>query len=251
MMVLDALIAEQRKLFSTGGWLIGLVCLVAFGMVMPVGNAITANSSSAVVSNTAGLAGVADFGLLVLMVLAVVTVTREYQFGTAKTSFLGLPQRWQWLTAKALLMATLGALSSAVMAALGVLAVGAIAVPAKQNGVSVVAALPQVGMAALVTAIILVLVVGVAALVRSTPTAVALVILWPTVVELLLAKLPGLSEYLPKLLIWSNVGYAMTGNDSGVAFLWGPAGAVGYLASLAAILFAAGIVSTLIRPPQE
>lgn len=51
-----AISAEQRKYFSTSGWIIGLLCLLAFGMVMPVGNAISVNANTqGTVSNVAGL----------------------------------------------------------------------------------------------------------------------------------------------------------------------------------------------------
>lgn len=141
-----AISAEQRKYFSTSGWIIGLLCLLAFGMVMPVGNAISINANpQGTVSNVAGLGGVADFGLMVLMVIAATSVTQEYRFGTANASFLGLPGRVHWLAAKATLMAVIAALSATVLAVLGVVAVSLIAAPDKQDGVSLVAALPRLG----------------------------------------------------------------------------------------------------------
>lgn len=125
-----AISAEQRKYFSTSGWIIGLLCLLAFGMVMPVGNAISVNANTqGTVSNVAGLGGVADFGLMVLMVIAATSVTQEYRFGTANASFLGLPGRVHWLAAKATLMAVIAALSATVLAVLGVVAVSLIAAP--------------------------------------------------------------------------------------------------------------------------
>lgn len=247
-----AISAEQRKYFSTSGWIIGLLCLLAFGMVMPVGNAISINANpQGTVSIVAGLGGVADFGLMVLMVIAATSVTQEYRFGTANASFLGLPGRVHWLAAKATLMAVIAALSATVLAVLGVVAVSLIAAPNKQDGVSLVAALPQIGMAALTSAVMAVLAVGVGALVRSTAFAVALIVLWPTVVELLLAKLPGLSEHTPKFLLWANAGYAMTGRDMGTEFLWGPGGAVAYLAVIAAVVFVAGAVVTKSVTPSD
>lgn len=249
-MTTHAVKAEYVKFTSTRGYLIGIVCLLPLGLMIPLWKAIQARTTPEVLTPSSTLGGVSGFGLMVLMVLATLSVTQEYRFNTAQVGFLGLPGKWQWLSAKAILMGSFAVIASAFMTILAMLATRIIAPSDKQQSFDLATCLPTIGIVALVSAILTVLAVGIGALLRSSPAAVALILIWPNSVELLLSRLPGMTETTPKFLIWTNVVYAMTGKTSDTNFLWNRYGAIAYLTALAGIVFLWALGSTRRRPVQ-
>lgn len=243
----DSILAERIKYFSTPGWALGALALLLLGMLMPIGNTINANVNGSEVGLGTAMDGVDNFGLVVLMAIAAMFVTQEYRYGVVKESLLATPSRVQWLTAKGIFIALVAIVSATVMGVLGVLAVSWLADSGPASSTLWSDAAPMIARAALITCAMTALAVAVGAVLRSTPAAVTLIIAWPTVIELLLSRLPGLTELLPPYLLFSNVVHGVIGDDLGVSFPWGAWGSVAYLAGIAVIAFTVAAVITARR----
>lgn len=189
--------------------------------------------------------GVAVFGIPVLMIVAAMTVTSEYRSGLISVTFLATPDRTLVLCAKAIV----AVLFSSVLAVVMVLGSVSVARLVADQGVAdaltmsatmrfAAAVVPYAALAA-------VLGVGVAALLRHTAGAVTVLLLWPLLVEPLLANLPGrgwqIGPYLPfgNVLRFLDVQWLYPG----FAMPWGPAGSLGYFAAVVAVVFAAALIT--------
>src|SRR5690606_30588967 len=138
----------------------------------------------------AAVLGVAVFGVPVLMVVAAMTVTGEYRTATIRTTWMAVPDRTVVIGAKVVVGAVVSAVAALLMVAGSVLVARWVADP-PAGGLLTVAGSARIGSAvALYAALAAVLAVGVAALVRHTAGAVAVLLLWPLLVEPLLANLP-------------------------------------------------------------
>ncbi|MGV0643522.1 ABC transporter permease [Mycolicibacterium sp. XJ2546] len=190
--------------------------------------------------------GVAVFGVPVLMVLASMTVTAEYRSAIIRTTFVAAPNRTMVLVAKALVIAVFSGIYAAVLVVGSVIVARLFTTPDIAAGLSLT--LPDVwrvtGAIALYAALAATLGVGVGALLRAGPGAVAALLLWPLVVEPMLGNLPdvgpAVGPYLPFANIfivtevpWIYPAYAMP---------WGPVGSLGYFAAVVAVLFGAAAV---------
>ena len=244
----NSLLAEGTKYFSTPGWALGGLALLFLGLMMPVGNTLNANLNGAPVTLATAMSGVDNIGLIVIMAIAATFVTQEYRYGIVKTSLLATPSRAQWLTAKAILMCVLAGLAALTLAVLSIAAVTILAAPGLNTDVTWAAAAPMVGRTALITAAMTLLAIAVGGLLRATPSAVTLIIAWPTIIELLISRLPGLSDIAPPYLLFSNVAYGIVGTDVALHFPWGPWGAVGYLTIVAGAAFLLTLTITTRRP---
>ena len=109
-----------------------------------------------------------------------------------------------------------------------------------------------VGAIALYAALAAVLGVGVGALLRASAGAVALLLLWPLVVEPMLGNLPNISTEVGPYLPFGNVfrfidvqwlfpDYAMP---------WGEFGSMVYFAGVAAVVFVAALVAVTAATPD-
>jgi ABC-2 type transport system permease protein len=236
MTLVAALAAERVKLTTTRSTLWAVLAAAVLG----VGFALLQRSAAFGASRMApekAVTGVAALGVPVFMVLAALSVTGEYRTGLIRTTFLATPDRSRVLIAKAVQAAAVSALVTAVLSVIAMLAGG---VPLATAG-----AWRTVGAVALYAAVAAVLGVGVGALVRSTAVAVAALLLWPLVIELLVQIIPGIGSrfgpYLPFAnaaeftgVHWLYLGYRMN---------WGPWGGLAYFAGLAAVLFVAAVIA--------
>jgi ABC-2 type transport system permease protein len=230
-----ALAAERVKLTTTRAAL--WAALVA--AVLGAGFALLQRSAAfgtAPMAPEKAATGVAALGVPVFMVLAALTVTGEYRTGLIRTTFLATPDRSRVLLAKALLAAAFSALGAAVLS-LVAMAVGGVSMST--------GAWRTVGAVALYAGVAAVLGVAVGALVRSTAVAVAALLLWPLVIELLVQIVPGVGSrfgpYLPFAnaaeftgVHWLYLGYQM---------YWGPWGGLAYFTAVAALLLVTALVT--------
>jgi hypothetical protein len=87
--------------------------------------------------------------------------------------------------------------------------------------------------------------VAVAALLRHTAGAVTVLLLWPLLVEPLLANMPGrrweIGPYLPFANIFRYLDVQWL--FPGIAMRWGTVGSLGYFAAVVAVVFAAALVT--------
>ncbi|SEH50439.1 ABC-2 family transporter protein [Mycolicibacterium rutilum] len=195
--------------------------------------------------------GIAVFGVPVLTVLASMTVTAEYRSGMIRTTFIAAPNRSLVLMCKALVVALFSAVYAAVLVICSVLVARAVAaVPA---GAELSASSPAVwrvaGAVGLYAALAAVLGVAVGALLRAGPGAVAVLLLWPLVVEPMLGNLPDVGPrvgpYLPfaNIFLVTEVPWLYPVYD----MPWGPAGSLVFFVALVAALFAGAVAVVNMR----
>jgi ABC-2 type transport system permease protein len=180
------------------------------------------------------------------MVLASMTMTAEYRSGMIRTTFIAAPNRTLVLVAKLVVVALFSAVYAAVMVVAAVLVARLFTTPPIADKLSL--SLPDVwhvvATVALYAALAAALGVGVGALLRAGPGAVAVLLLWPLVVEPMLGNMPdvgpAVGPYLPfgNMFIvtevpWLYPVYAMP---------WGVVGSLSYFAAVVAVVFGAAIV---------
>ena len=192
MNALAVLNAERIKLSTTRSplWISAAVAVLSL-MVAAI-QGVLAHDGTPLAPEKAAL-GVAVFGVPVLMVLASMTVTAEYRSGMIRTTFIATPNRTLVLVAKAVVVSVFSAVYAAVMVIGSVLVARFLTTPLTAAGLSL--SRPEVwrvvGAVALYAALAAVLGVAVGALLRAGPGAVAVLLLWPLVVEPMLGNLPN------------------------------------------------------------
>lgn len=244
MSAVAVLNAERIKLSTTRAplWSAGAAAVLSLCLAALQGT--TAYGAAPLPPEKAAI-GVAVFGVPVLMVVAAMTVTVEYRSGMIRTTFMATPNRTMVLISKAVLTAGFSAAYTAVMA-VGAVVVARLTAPTLA-GSNLSLTAPEtwrlVGALALYAALAAVLGVGVAALVRHTAGAVAVLLLWPLLVEPVLGNLPRIASevgpYLPFAnafvfidVQWLYPVYAMS---------WGAVGSLVYFAAVVAVVFGAAI----------
>jgi ABC-2 type transport system permease protein len=240
--VLDA---ERIKLSTTRS----LVWTAAAVAVLSIGLAALQGSSSygaVPLPPERAVTGVAVFGVPVLMILAAMTVTGEYRSGMICTTFMATPNRSVVLAAKAIVAAVFSAAYAAVMTVAAVVVGRLVAPPLVGSHLSFVDqdTWRVIGAITLYAALTAVLGVGVAALLRHSAGAVAVLLLWPLLVEPVLGNLPSIGSeagpYLPFANVfrfldvqWLYPTYAMP---------WGVVGSLLYFMTVVSVTYAAAIV---------
>ena len=239
------LAAERIKLTTTQSPLWSVLAVAVLSLGLAVLQASTSYSGDAMPPEKAAL-GAVVFGVPVLMVLASMTVTGEYRSTMIRTTFTATPNRTQVLVGKAVVAAVFAGGCAAVMVALSIVVARLVATPRVGERLSLVdpAAWRTVGAVALYAALAAVLGVGVGTLLRAAAGAVAVLLLWPLVVETVLGTLPGVSPtvgpYLPfaNAFVFIDVPWLYTAYP----MRWGPWGGLAYFAAVVAVVFAAAIV---------
>ena len=236
--------AERVKLTSTkGSWIAaGLFLVLSLGYGLA--NAVLVNDpgTDLTISNAGATVGVRGFGLTVLMVLAVVSVTQEYRSGTIRVSFQATPVRWRVMAAKGLLLAALAAGAAVTTAGVAIPLAGVLADPERHADLGLATAGGTLAGIGIVSALAVLLALGVGALVRSGAGGVALVVIWPAILEATIALLPGVGGTLAPYLYFGNAELAMTGRTAmGIDYPWGQAGALAYVAGVSLVVFLAGV----------
>lgn len=206
MSVVAALDAERIKLLTTRAPLWSAIGVAVLSLSVAALQALTSHDYSSLPPQRAAL-GVAVFGVPVLMVLAALTATAEYRSGTINTTFLATPRRTVAVAAKAVVAALYCAGWAAVLTTAAVLVSRVLARPL------VAAQLPLTGpdswrvIAGITAYAALAAVLGVAVgvLLRSTAGVVAVLLLWPLVVEPILANMPTVSAAVGPYLPFGNV----------------------------------------------
>jgi hypothetical protein len=240
--------AERIKLSTTRSTLWIAVAVAAISILLA--GAQGALASEPVEPARASL-GVAVFGVPVLMVLASMTMTAEYRSGMIRTTFIAAPNRTLVLIAKTVVMSVFSAIYAAVLVVCAVVVARAAAPPAAESDLPVPSAEVQhlalaIGVYAALAAA---LGVAVGALLRAGPGAVAVLLVWPLVLEPILGNLPDVGARVGPYLPFGNMFIVL-----GVPWLyptyampWGPLGSLVYFAAVVVVLFDAAIVVLSVR----
>jgi len=239
---LAVLNAERIKLSTTRSsvWIAVIVAVLSLLLT-----AMQGALAQDLVQPQRAVLGMTAFGVPVLMVLASMTVTAEYRSGMIRTTFIAAPNRTLVLICKALVVAVFSALFTGVVVVASLMVARMFAISSLAPGLSL--ALPGAwrltGAIALYAALAAILGVGVGALLRAGPGAVAALLLWPLVVEPVLANLPDIGPrvgpYLPfaNIFIFTDVQWLYPV----YAMPWGPLGSLVYFAVVVAVVFGAAI----------
>jgi ABC-2 type transport system permease protein len=237
--------AERIKLTTTRSALLTSAAVAVVSIGLAAMQASIAYDASPPTPEAAAT-GVAVFGVPLLMILAATTVTGEYRSGMIRTTFMATPNGSLVLFAKALVVAVFSGTYTALMTVAAVMTASLMAPPLIGTQLSLVAptAWRLVGAIALYAALTAVLGVGVAALLRHSAGAVAVLLMWPLVVEPILGNLPRIGSevgpYLPfgNAFLFTRVQWLYPVYD----MPWGEVGSLLYFAAVVAVVFVAAIV---------
>jgi ABC-2 type transport system permease protein len=230
--VVAVLNAECIKLSTTRSPLWSAIAVAVLSLGLAAMQASTVYGPGPLEPEKAAM-GVAVFGVPVLMILSSLTVTNEYRSGLIRTTFMAVPNRTLVLVAKAVVAAVFSGAYAAVMVA---------------ASIAVARSDPHewglVGAIALYAMIASVLGVGVGALMRASAGAVALLLLWPLVVEPILANLPNVGTQVGPYLPFANafIFIRVQWLYPVYAMPWGPGASIVYFAAVTAVVFAAALV---------
>ncbi len=245
MSPLAVLDAERIKLSTTRSPLWSAVTVAVLSLGLAAVQGFTAYDLSPLPPEKAAM-GVAVFGVPVLMILASMTVTGEYRSGMVRTTFLATPNRTLVLAAKAVVAALFsgGCAAGTVIGAIVVARLVAKPLVGSQLSLTGPAVWRTVGAIALYAALAAVLGVGVGALLRTAAGAVAVLLLWPLVVEPMLGNLPSVGTEVGPYLPFANAFLFMRVQwlFPAYAMPWGEFGSLVYFAAVVAVVFVAAIV---------
>lgn len=207
-----------------------------------------------VVDLSGSLAGVLLFGVMIVIIQAVINVTAEYGTGTAKTTLLATPKRWRVPLAKVLIYGSITAIVTLLSAVFSVVIsrwMMSFQIDDKEllDKVSLGADNAWTMIFRLVLYAVLVVFVstGVGYLVRSTAAGIAILLLWDLVVEGLIVPLvPKIRDWLPPYMPFGNMTEAVSMRDVADA-PWGQTGSVLYFAIICLAVFGAGVALLMKR----
>jgi ABC-2 type transport system permease protein len=242
------LAAERIKLGSTRSpwWCAAVVVLVLVG--------VTALVALLYVPEEHGPAwlwfrGTGALPTAVVAVLAALAVTNEYRTGTVRTTFLAAPNRAQALLAKTVVVAAAAAVIGLVAS---FTAWGLARVLAPQADLALTTAAQWRALAGVgaVYAVVAVLSVAVAILVRHGAGAITVLMIWILVGESLVGAIPrvgpDIAAWLPMQNLTRFLVAGLADPDPGRSFfgeqhLFGPWAALGYSTAVAIALLAAAV----------
>jgi hypothetical protein len=245
MSALATLNAERVKLSTIRSPLWSCIAAAVCSLGIAAMQGDTAYGAASL-SPESAVIGVALFGVPVLMVLAAMTVTGEYRTGMIRATFIANPNRTMVLTAKAVVAGAFSALYTVLLTIAAVVVARWSSDPLIGEELS----LADGGVWRLVfamatyAALAAVLGVGVGALLRHTAGAVAALLLWPLVVEPIVANLPDVGStvgpYLPfsNAFLFTGVDWLYPGND----MPWGPFGSLLYFLAVVGVVFVAAVL---------
>ncbi len=237
---------ERIKLFSTRSpyWCLALVPALGLGITLLV--ALVDNGSAASLETSQAWVG---FAISIVMVMAALSITTEYRFGTIRSSFLAAPSRSGVLLAKCVLVAVLSFLIIEVTSIASYLLAKAVHGSAASDAAFTVATSTDYRVIwgpGVIGAIAAVLAVAVGTLVRQSAGAIAVVLLWPLLVENLFALFGSFGRDLqPWLPFNASTAFYAGGEDfnpfGGNAPTWWQGGLV--FAATAVVLLVLALAS--------
>ncbi len=210
--------SEWIKLRTVRMNLMLFILAVAFPVIVSVLVASLANISDLKVSDVAGLVtGSSVVTALLLGVVGAVSISAEFAHGTIRPTFAATPQRMRVLVAKAIVTALFAAVAEALVVIFCFVVSSAIA---SSRGASLSLSGQPEAKAALIGIVVFAVIVsllgfGIGMVIRNTPAAVAVLILWPLVVEnIILAILSAAGVNHPQKFLPYISGFGL-GNPDG------------------------------------
>ncbi|MBF0662799.1 ABC transporter permease [Rhodococcus sp. (in: high G+C Gram-positive bacteria)] len=249
--VLDTLRAERIKLTSVQSplWCTVVIVALGLGLAAVLGSvarsSLTADDELMQFYPTVDVAvsGVTGFGVLVLMILAALSVTSEYRFGVIRTTFQATPNRTLLLTVKAALIGVLGAILTGVLGLASFLLAKMLAGPdaGRDLVLSGEPAWRAIYGIPLYAFLCVVLAIGVGTLLRQSAGTIALLLLWPLLIESLFGLFGSVGREIQPFLPFANANNFLS-MEQGIEFHWGAWGSLVYFAVFTAVVFAVSLV---------
>jgi ABC-2 type transport system permease protein len=246
--VINTIRSEWIKLRTVRMNLVLFVVAVAFPVIVCVLVASLGNITDLRVADVAGLvAGSSVITALLLGVVGAVSISAEFAYGTIRPTFAATPRRMRVLASKAFVIAVFALVAETLVVVICYALSSAIAT---SRGASLSLSDDAQARSALIGIVIFAIIVsllgfGLGMVIRNTPAAVAILILWPLVAEniiFLILTAAGVGRPRRFLPYTSGFGLASTGT-SGHEGLSRIAGGV-YFAVVTAAVAAAGAFIT-------
>lgn len=244
-MLTNTIAAERIKLVTTRSpyWCVGIVIALGIGLALILG-LVTNGESTSVETNVSDYAvGVTGFGITVLMIMAVLAVTSEFRFGTIRTTFQAVPQRYNVLLAKAVVY---GGLSAVITFVLTLIALPLGKALSGSDDVDLLGSHAiRLYWGVPVYAFLAVLIgLGLGALIRQTAGAIVVLLVWSLVLENVLSAIPKVSDVAGPLMPFLNANHFIDGRDYGFDWWWNEYGSLLYFIVVAALVFGAAVFVT-------
>ncbi|GAB17981.1 putative ABC transporter permease protein [Gordonia effusa NBRC 100432] len=234
--------SEYIKLTTTRSpyWCAAVVVALSLGISVLIG-AVLSSTPDTGLGIADYLLGLNQFGVIVLMIMAVLAVTSEYRFGTIRTTFTATPRRRRVLIAKAVVFGGLAVVLSAVLAVISLGVVKALAGSSSNFSFGDADALRQIWGTPIWALLCVIVGLGVGALIRHTAGAVVIILVWMLVAESILAVLPKVGPEIGPFLPFRNGSRFLTSTASSPDYHWNAYVSLAYFAVFAAVVFVAAI----------
>ncbi|MQA60934.1 MAG: hypothetical protein GEU86_05460 [Actinophytocola sp.] len=236
------LAVERIKLFTTRSpwWCAAVTLAIVIGFAALITG--TADFQVSVASTQSGY----GFGLAVIMVLAALSITTEYRFGTIRTTFQAVPNRTSALLAKTTVVALL-ALVIGEAAAFGALGLSAVMDSGANLALSSAADWRQVAGVGVVYALTAVMAVAVGIMIRHSAGAISLLLIYSMLVESLIPLIPAVGEDIHRWMPFNVVEKFLSGDGSARgAAAEGPPLSTSTLSPTLALVYFAGVAALLL-----
>jgi ABC-2 type transport system permease protein len=247
---MSVIAVERIKLFSTRSpwWCMIVAAVLSIGLSALFLGLTPADQKphSTIMDSQGG----AQLSLMVMMVMAALAITTEYRFGTIRTSFQAVPQRAALILGKTFVVATLAGVVGLV-ASFGAWAVGNLVNTSADLSVNTAAEWRMLAGRSLIFALSAVIAVAVGLLIRQSAGAIAILLVWPLLLEQLVQLIPKVGDDLNKWAPFSMANsFLFQGQQAGpgpareaATYALGPWWALLYFAGWAAVLMTIALVS--------
>jgi ABC-2 type transport system permease protein len=248
---MSVIAVERIKLFSTRSpwWCMAVAAVLTIGFAALTTGFLNAEDEqqATIFITQPG----AQLSQMVMMVMAALAVTTEYRFGTIRTSFQAVPQRAALLLGKTAVVAFLAGVIG-LIASFGAWFIGTLFAGGADLAIDTGAEWRLIAGQGPVFALSAVIAVAVGILIRQSAGAIAILILWPLLVENLFTLIPKVGDDMQKWSPFANgSAFLNQGQDFGLAgsnaggsnFALGPWWSLVYFAGWAVALMAIALFS--------
>lgn len=265
--MLNVINAEWIKLRSTKSlwWTTALILFFSIAMAMLMGYTsgstlsnpeLDAESKAAMLgllSPDVAMSGFTAFGLMIVLIQAILMVTSEYGSGTQKVSLISTPQRWKQPLAKFIVYGVITAVVALISAVVSIWMMKVMFAGQVDDqslldmaGFSADHVWDYVGRTVLYAVLCVMIAIGTAYLIRHTAGAIAALLLWKLVIETaVVTMIPKIKDHLPQWMPFANMdSYSARMDHPDV--VWqdslGQTGSMLYFALWCVVIFAAGMI---------
>ena len=232
------LAVERIKLFTTRSpWWCALAALaVVIGFAAIISGAASDGELTDVSLTQFGY----GFGMAVIMVLAALSVTTEYRFGTIRTTFQAVPNRTSALLAKTGVVAILSLVIGEI-AAFGAWGLASVMRP-EDLMLNTTAEWISVAGVGVVFALASVIAIAVGILIRHSAGAISLVLIYALAVENLIQLIPKIGKDIYDWMPFHVADRFLTGGPAAADAPLSQAGSLAYFAGFALVLLVISLV---------